>query len=137
MKKIVSIALVFVLLIGVLSIGVYASNSDNEIMPCYQVVTGWSATLDKTSSTGASCHTRFSTVGECQIVATMYLKRKEGTVWKTEGTWYNSGTTIVTLNGSKNVTTGYDYMVYSVADVYDADGNFIERVTAHSNTVSY
>lgn len=137
MRKIISIFLSVVLLFGVLATGVYAASPNNEIMPYYVAVTGWSATLDKTSSTTAKCHSRFSTHGDYLIVATMYLKRKEGTLWKTAGTWSNSGTTVVTVNGSTGVATGYEYMVYSVADIYDENGNFVERATVSSNTVSY
>ena len=137
MKKFISICLSIVVLFGVLAMGVYAAAPENEIMPCYDNVTGWSATIDKRSSTSAYCHSRFSTVGDTQIVATMYLKRKEGTLWKTAASWSNTGTWIVTMSGTATVEPGYDYKVYSVADVYDSNGNFIERATASSGIASY
>lgn len=66
----------------------------------------------------------------------MKLQQKVGTSWETVKEWTSSGTTN-NFAESWYVTSGYDYRVEILADVYNSSGNMIESQTTHSSVVEY
>ena len=68
---------------------------------------------------------------------TVTLQKKNGNNWAYVSSWSDSGSVLVSANGSVSVSTGYTYRVRASVAVKDSSGNVVERGSAYSAQKTY
>lgn len=69
---------------------------------------------------------------------TLTLQRSSnGYSWSSVKEWSDSGSTLVSIEKTYYVTSGYDYRSKCTVIVYDSNGSIVDNVTKYSSTVSY
>ena len=68
---------------------------------------------------------------------TVTLQKKNGNNWAYVSSWSDSGSVLVSANGSVSVSTGYTYRVRASVTVKDSSGNVVERGSAYSAQKTY
>lgn len=136
LRKILLIALVLSLTAAPAVTAHAEGEQPAPIMPCYTGVSLISAGLNISPSNYASCS------GTVQLVAwytgemTMELqKSSDDRGWWVINQWTLSGSDLLDMNKVVEVIAGYYYRVKVEVEVYDAYGNYVEKVYAVSNTV--
>ena len=109
------------------------------VQPRYQRICYFSTSLTISSSGRATCYGSVTPWDTTDIVdLTAELQRApQGGTWTTIKTWTNSGSVSVSVDKDWYVASGYYYRVRVTADIYTADGTFVEGVTEYSLTKYY
>jgi hypothetical protein len=68
---------------------------------------------------------------------TVTLQKQNGNSWVYVNSWSDSGSILVSANGSVSVASGYIYRVRASATVKDSFGNVVERGSAYSAQKTY
>lgn len=116
-----------------------ASAAEATVQPRYQRICYFTASLEISSSGRATCYGSVTPWVYTDIVdLTVELQRApQGGTWTTIKTWTTSGTDSVSIDKDWYVASGYYYRTRVTADVYTADGTFVEGVTEYSVTEYY
>lgn len=138
MKRILSLALALVLLLGT-AVPVFAAECESAVSPRYTYIGRLSAVLDISNlgvaSCGGSCWV--PNVGTGTVKFTAKLQRYEDASWKTVKTWTDTGGTSAAISASYAVYSGYTYRLRTNCAVYRSDGLLLESGTCYSNQVTY
>ncbi|MBR3923306.1 MAG: hypothetical protein IKJ45_09335 [Kiritimatiellae bacterium] len=133
LRRILSLVLVFSCL---LSLG---ASADISLEPQFTHTRRISATLSINGNSADCLGAGYPLPSdESRIVRVyVYLQRYESD-WVTIETWTDSAIDYTALAGGlKTVTQGYDYQVYVIGTISDAEGVLLELVTKTSSIVSY
>ena len=132
MKKVSRLFTVLLLLCVVASV-----SSAEMVSPMYITIGDINATL--TVQSGQA--NRGGTVSLNSISygadITVTLQKKNGNNWAYVSSWSDSGSVLVSANGSVSVSTGYTYRVRASVAVKDSSGNVVERGSAYSAQKTY
>ena len=132
MKKVSRLFTVLLLLCVVASV-----SSAEMVSPMYITIGDINATLTVQSGQ-ANCG---GTVSLNSILygadITVTLQKKNGNNWAYVSSWSDSGSVLVSSNGSASVSTGYTYRVRASVTVKDSSGNVVERGSAYSAQKTY
>lgn len=129
MKKVLSILIAIVLMLGAVAPAVYAA-SGTVIQPYYIGAKEAVPSIKITSGT-AECYGRVSTRNPSYKVSlTVSLQRLDSS-WVNVHSWSTSGTYNVSLTKYATVTSGKYYRVKLEASVYDG-GNLLETFEEYS-----
>ena len=132
MKKVSRLFTVLLLLCVVASV-----SSAEMVSPMYITIGDINATLTVQSGQ-ANCGETVS-LNSISYGAdiTVTLQKKNGNNWAYVSSWSDSGSVLVSANGSVSVSTGYTYRVRASVAVKDSSGNVVERGSAYSAQKTY
>ncbi len=132
MKKVSRLFTVLLLLCVVASV-----SSAEMVSPMYITIGDINATLTVQSGQ-ANCGGTVS-LNSISYGAdiTVTLQKKNGNNWAYVSSWSDSGSVLVSANGSVSVSTGYTYRVRASVAVKDSSGNVVERGSAYSAQKTY
>ena len=132
MKKVSRLFTVLLLLCVVASV-----SSAEMVSPMYITIGDINATLTVQSGQ-ANCGGTVS-LNSISYGAdiTVTLQKKNGNNWAYVSSWSDSGSVLVSANGSVSVSTGYTYRVRASVTVKDSSGNVVERGSAYSAQKTY
>ena len=132
MKKVSRLFTVLLLLCVVASV-----SSAEMVSPMYITIGDINATLTVQSGQ-ANCGGTVS-LNSISYGAdiTVTLQKKNGDNWAYVSSWSDSGSVLVSANGSVSVSTGYTYRVRASVAVKDSSGNVVERGSAYSAQKTY
>ena len=142
MKKQMKTFLSMLMVICLLSTTAFAAGIDGDygVMPCYNHISSVAVGLSISLAGKATCDTGvtlYSASHSAEITMVLY-RTDDGSNWDEVKTWtYTGDGPDVDLTKYWYITSGYDYIVQSWVDVYDADGNFIESTAVTSPIKSY
>ena len=116
-----------------------ASAAENTIQPRYQRICFFTADLDISSSGRATCYGCVVPWDSTDVVdLTVELQRTTyGGTWTTIKTWTGSGSGTISVDKDWYVASGYYYQVCVTADLYTADGTFVEGISEYSVVIQY
>ena len=132
MKKVSRLFTVLLLLCVVASV-----SSAEMVSPMYITIGDINATLTVQSGQ-ANCGGTVS-LNSISYGAdiTVTLQKKNGNNWAYVSSWSDSGSVLVSANGSVSVSTGYTYRVRASVAIKDSSGNVVERGSAYSAQKTY
>ena len=141
MKRFISFALCFVLVISLSVIGASAYNigADAELIsPRYEVISNVYISLDISSSGKASCYADVNTSPAYSCDLTVELQEKSGSSWTTIKTWTatDDGTGYTYVDGTWYVLPGA-YQLKVTIEVYNSRGVLVEDPIEYSDTRYY
>ena len=135
MKRILSLALVLVLVLG-FAVPVFAAESESAVSPRYTYIGSLSAALEISKLGVASCGGSCWVPNADRVVFTCRLQRYEDSAWKTVKTWTASSVPTSTISKAYAVSSGYTYRVRTTCAVYNSD-ILVESGTCYSHQVTY
>ena len=132
MKKVSRLFTVLLLLCVVASV-----SSAEMVSPMYITIGDINATL--TIQSGQATCKGIVTLNSTSYGAdiTVTLQKQNGNNWAYVSSWSDSGSVLVSANGSVSVSTGYTYRVRASVAVKDSSGNVVERGSAYSAQKTY
>ena len=130
MKRSVRTAAALLLLLGALTANLAAAQA---VEPRYTGTGGVTATLNISSSGGASCFGTAKLYSGYTADLTVELK-KDGSTIKT---WTDSGSGSLSAGGTYYVPTGHTYAVVTTVTVFDSNSKVVESPSATSPEKSY
>ena len=135
MKKIVSLALVTVLLF-MMVVPASAANADNTVQPRWTYLNIIDAGLDINWLGIATCEGNVLAYGNTTVKVVVRLQQQTDSGWSTLKTWSDTDTGSAYASGIYAVHSGYTYRVSVIAYAYDANGNLLETGST-SDTLVY
>ena len=134
-RSIVAIALIFTLSV-VLSVALAAVNPG--ISPQYTYTSVIKSTINVSGSTASASGSITPKPSNYRTFVKVELQKKENGSWTTIASWTKSNESgVSSVKGSKTLTKGITYRVYTTGKVYDSSGNLLETAYKASNTYSY
>ena len=139
MKKTRSRLLSLLLAVILIASVVPAQAASSDIAPYrYDYVSSCAASLNITSRGLATCYGDISLRRgvNAEMTVTLY-KSTDKRNWDYVTSWDTSGSSILSLEKSYYVMSGYYYQAELSADVYNSSGSFLENVTSNSSIQYY
>lgn len=129
--------LTMILVILVSNISVLAATPPT-VQPLYDNVNSALSTLTISSNGLASCYGKISLKNECSAEISLTLfKSTDKKNWSSVKSWSESGTSVLKIDKSYFVASGYYYIVELNADIYNSQHVVIETITTSSSISSY
>ena len=138
MKKVVTLLLTIVLVLGIMAPAAFAFAENDAVQPRYFRISTFDIAFDISSSGKSSCYSKIVTYESTDTIdLTIELQRDGGSGWSTIKTWTGEDTGRISLDKVWYVTSGYEYRLRITAEVYDTNGKLLETQIDYSCSVDY
>jgi hypothetical protein len=110
-----------------------------EVVPEEDLINDYVALLGVSNSISisggiATCKYTVDPKAGYKVDVTTVLQRYNGNAWVEVTTWSHDRCYVVDETKTKAVISGYQYRLKTYANVYDSSNNYVEGITAISNT---